>query len=198
MSFNKYGSLNASMVNQLDGMFGFEIPLEYKEFLIKTNGGRFDYEDEHHIMIKNKTIWIDVLYGNKENMRSSLLFWNNEYGDEIPQNSIIIGDTQDHNFLVYMCAGEQKGIYLWDDNLSIDGSSCDGKNAYFIANDMNEFLKKINVSIKSISLFQKTSNIDKKIGEGNVLYKAPNEKEMQVIDAVIFKRFMHPCDEFII
>ena len=63
---------------------------------------------------------------------------------------------------------------------------------------MNELLKKINVSIKSFSLVQKISNIDKKIGEGNVLYKAPNEKEMQVIDAVTFKRFMHPCDEFII
>lgn len=198
MAFNKYGKLSVAMVNQLDGLLGFKVPQDYKEFLINTNGGRFDFEDEHYILIENKKIWIDVFYGNKKNKHSSLLFWNNEYGDEVPENAIIIGDTQDHGFLVYVCYGEQKGIYFWDDLFSIAGSSCDGKNAYFIANDMNEFLKKINVSIKSISLFQKTSNIDKKIGEGNVLYKAPNEKEMQVIDAVIFKRFMHPCDEFII
>lgn len=198
MAFNKYGSLNASMVNQLDGMFGFEIPLDYKEFLIKTNGGRFDYEDEHHIMIKNRTIWIDVLYGNKENMRSSLLFWNNEYGDEIPQNSIIIGDTQDHNFLVYMCAGEQKGIYLWDDTLSIDSSSCDGKNAYFIASDMNELFDIFKVQTKAFSSNTRASNIDEKIGESNVLYKSPNGNKLQAIDAIAFKSFMHPCNMFII
>lgn len=198
MAFNKYGKLDVALVNQLDGLFGFEVPQDYKEFLINTNGGRFDFEDEHYITVNGTKIWIDVLYGNKENKRSSLMFWNNEYGDEIPENSIIIGDTQDHGFIVYMCAGAQKGIYFWDDLFSIEGSTSDGKNAYFIANDMHELLKKINVSIKKISLLQKISNIDQKIGEDNILYKAPNEKKMQVIDAVIFKRFAHPCDEFII
>ncbi len=198
MAFNKYGSLNVSMVNQLDGMFGFEIPSDYKEFLIKTNGGRFDYEDEHYIMIKNKKIWVDVLYGNKQNMRSSLLFWNNEYGDEIPQNSIIIGDTQDHNFLVYVCVGEKKGIYLWDDTLSIEGSSCEEKNAYFIASDMNELFDKFKVQTKVFSLDVRVSNIDEKIGESNVLYKSSNSNRLQAIDAIAFKKFMHPCDMFII
>ena len=198
MAFNKYGKLDAALVNQLDGLFGFEVPQDYKEFLIKTNGGRFDFEDEHYMLIKNKKIWIDVLYGNKKSKRSSLLFWNNEYGDEIPESAIIIGDTQDHGFIVYICAGEQKGIYFWDDVLSIEGSSIEGKNAYFVANDMNEFLKKFNISIKKFDLFAKTSNIDEKIGEDNILYKSPNEKKMQVIDAITFKRFMHPCDEFII
>ena len=198
MAFNKYGKLSVAMVNQLDGILGFQVPQDYKDFLIKTNGGRFDFEDEHYIVIKNKKIWIDVFYGNKNNKRSSLLFWNNEYGDEIPENAVIIGDTQDHGFIVYMCAGAQKGIYFWDDLFSIESSSCEGKNAYFIANDMNELLEKINVSIKGFALFSRISNIDKKIGEGNILYKAPNEKQMQVIDAVTFKRFMNPCDEFII
>lgn len=198
MAFNKYGKLDVALVNQLDGILSFEVPQDYKDFLINTNGGRFDFEDEHYMVIKNQKIWIDVLYGNKKNKRSSLLFWNNEYGDEIPKNSIIIGDTQDHGFIVYICAGVQKGIYFWDDLFSIEGSSGESKNAYFIANDMNELLKKINVSIKKIGLFPKISNIDKKIGESNILYKAPNEEKMQVIDAVTFKRFMHPCDEFII
>lgn len=198
MAFNKYGSLSASLVGQLDGMFGFEVPSDYKEFLIKTNGGRFDYEDEHYIMIRDIKIWIDVLYGNKENMRSSLLFWNNKYGDEIPQNSIIIGDTQDHNFLVYVCVGKQKGIYIWDDTLSIDGSSCEGNNAYFISSDMNELLDKFKISTKVFSLDARTSNIDEKIGESNVLYKSSNSNKLQVIDAIAFKEFMHHCDEFII
>ncbi len=198
MAFNKYGKLDVALVNQLDGILSFEVPQDYKDFLINTNGGRFDFEDEHYMVIKNQKIWIDVLYGNKKNKRSSLLFWNNEYGDEIPKNSIIIGDTQDHGFIVYICAGVQKGIYFWDDLFSIEGSSGESKNAYFIANDMNELLKKINVSIKKIGLFPKISNIDKKIGESNILYKAPNEEKMQVIDAVTFKIFMHPCDEFII
>ncbi len=198
MAFNKYGKLDVALVNQLDGILGFEVPQDYKDFLIITNGGRFDFEDEHYIFIKNQKIWIDVLYGNKKNKRSSLLFWNNEYGDEIPENALIIGDTQDHGFIVYICAGVQKGIYFWDDLFSIEGSSGESKNAYFIANDMNELLKKINVSIEKFALLPKISNIDKKIGEGNILYKAPNEKKMQVIDAVIFKRFMHPCDQFII
>ena len=198
MAFNKYGKLNVSMVNQLDNMFGFEVPTDYKEFLINTNGGRFDFEDEHYILIKNQKIWIDVLYGNKEIERSSLMFWNNEYGDDIPENSIIIGDTQDHGFLVYVCSGNQKGIYFWDDLFSIEGSSREGKNAYFIASDMNELLTKINVSIKKFSFGKTISNIDKKIGVNNILYKKPNENKMQVIDAITFKRFMHPCDMFII
>ncbi len=198
MAFNKYGKLDVSMVNQLDGILGFQVPQEYKDFLINTNGGRFDFEDEHYIVVKNKKIWIDVLYGNQKNKRSSLLFWNNEYGDEIPENSIIIGDTQDHNFLVYLCAGEQKGIYLWDDTMCVCGLSGDGRNAYFIANDMNEFFNMFNIQTKLFSSNATISNIDKKIGESNILYKAPNEKKMQVIDAITFKRFMHRCEDFII
>ena len=198
MAFNKYGKLSVEMVNQLDGLLGFEVPRDYKDFLINTNGGRFDFEDEHYILVNNKKIWIDVFYGNKKNKRSSFFFWNNEYGDEIPKNSIIIGDTQDHGFIVYICSGTQKGIYFWDDLFSIEGSSCEGKNAYFIANDMNQFLEKINVSINDFSLFETISNIDEKIGENNILYKSPNEQKMQVIDAITFKNFMHPCDKFII
>lgn len=198
MAFNKYGSLNASLVEQLDDMLGFEIPEDYKKFLIKTNGGRFDYEDEHYVMIKNNRIWIDVLYGNKQNMRSSLLFWNNEYGDEVPKNSIIIGDTQDHNFLVYVCAGDQKGIYLWDDTLSVEDSSCEGKNAYYIAENMNEFFDLIKVSTEIFHSNMSVSNIDEKVGESNILYKAPKSDKLQVVDAIEFKKFMHPCDIFTI
>lgn len=198
MAFNKYGRLDATIANQLDDMLGFEVPSDYKEFLIKTNGGRFDFEDEHYILVKNKKIWIDVLYGNKGNKRSSLMFWNNEYVDEIPENAIIIGDTQDHGFLVYICGGDQKGIYFWDDLFSIEGSSCDGKNAYLIASDMNELLRKTGVTIKKFYFGNKISNIDKKIGESNILYKKTGESNMQVIDAITFKRFMHPCDKFTI
>lgn len=200
MAFNKYGKLSVAMVNQLNGLLGIDVPQDYKDFLINTNGGRFDFEDEHYIFFEkqNKKIWIDVFYGNKENKRSSLMFWNKEYSDEIPENAIIIGDTQDHGFLVYICSGDTKGIYFWDDLFSIDGSSSEGKNAYFVANDMNELLKKINVSIKKFCLGKTISNIDKKIGQSNILYKEPDGNKMQVIDAIVFKRFMHPCDEFII
>ena len=198
MAFNKYGKLSVEMVNQLDGLLGFEVPQDYKDFLVNTNGGRFDFEDEHYMVIKNKKIWIDVFYGNKKNKRSSFFFWNNEYGEDIPENSIIIGDTQDHGFIVYICSGAQKGIYFWDDLFSIEGSSADEKNAYFIANDMNELLKTINISIKRFSVGKRVSDIDKKIGENNILYRKPNENKMQVIDAITFKRFMHPCEKFII
>ena len=74
MAFNKYGKLSVAMVNQLDGLLGFKVPQDYKEFLIKTNGGRFDFEDKHYILIENKKIWIHVFYGNKKNKRSSFFF----------------------------------------------------------------------------------------------------------------------------
>ena len=136
-------------IENLEEKIGKNFPQDYIEFLLKTNGGQFDLEDEHGIDvigIDEEPIYIDVLFGIDENKCSDLFYWNNEYGDEIPEDAIIIGDALSHGFIIYNYSIEDKGIYYWDSTYAFESSDDDG-NTYFVANDFNELMKKANLKI---------------------------------------------------
>ena len=199
MSFYKHGEVLISNIKEFNKYFGFQMPEDYIRFLFFTNGGRFDFEDEHSIILDEVgiEIWPDVLYGNTTSYRGNLIFWNDMYGDEIPENALIIGDTQNHGFLVYVCSGDNKGVYYWDDCLSIEGSS-DKRNAYLIAGTFDEFFFKTQITREEFYNENGTSDIEQRIGENNILHRTPDGKNLQAIDAKIYKEFTHCFDNFAI
>lgn len=155
MAFKKNGSLTIEQIKETEKKLGHKIPEDYKEFLLKTNGGRFDLtneEDEHgfHVdPIDEEDIWIDEFFGIGESARDWLVHFNNEYADET-MGCIIIGDTLSHGFIIYDYLGvfdDEKGIYFWDDKRAYKTSSDDG-NLYFVANDFNELMKKANLIVE--------------------------------------------------
>ena len=150
MAFVKNGTLTLEQIESAEKELGHKFPDDYKEFLMKTNGGRTEYfsddEEEHafHVdPIDEEDVSVDSLYGVGEEALDLLVKYNKEYGEETG-GCIIIGDTLSHGFLTYDYLGvveEDGGIYFWDDTWTyeISNEEC---NLYFVAKTFNEFLEK--------------------------------------------------------
>lgn len=148
MAFKKNGSLTIEQIKEAEKKLGHKIPEDYKEFLLKTNGGRIDLvsDDVDHGFyvdpIDEEDICIDSLYGIGESARDWLIYFNELYADET-MGGLIIGDTLSHGFIVYDYLGvveDDGGIYFWDDKRAYKTSSDEG-NLYFVANDFDELMK---------------------------------------------------------
>lgn len=155
MAFKKNGSLTIEQLKKTEEKLGHRFPNDYKEFLLKTNGGRIDFisDDEEHGFyvdpIDEEDICIDSLYGIGEGARDWLVYFNKLYADEI-MGCLIIGDTLSHGFIVYDYLGvveDDGGIYFWDDKRAYKTSSDEG-NLYFVAENFNELMKKSNFIIE--------------------------------------------------
>jgi len=149
MAFNKFGLLTMEQVENLEKEMGQKFPDDYRSFLLKTNGGMFDFEDEHGFEVEpidEEDIYIDTLFGDREITGSNLIYWNKKYGEDAWENSIIIGNTISDGFILYLCSGEGSGIYFWDDNYAYECTS-DEQNAYFICDTFDELLKLANIKI---------------------------------------------------
>ena len=153
MSFEKYGSLTIEQIKETEEKIGHKFPDDYKEFLLKTNGGQFmlltdeDVHDFYVDPIDEENICIDSFYGVGEEACNYLVIFNQEYGDEA-EGGILIGGTISHGFMVYDYLGNlegKKAIYFWDSCGAYETSK-DG-NVYFVANDFNELLNLCNLKL---------------------------------------------------
>lgn len=152
MSLERYGSLTLEQIEETEKKIGHKFPDDYKEFLMKTNGGMFRWstdEDVHDFYvepIEEENIGLDSFYGVGEEACDYLVIFNQEYGDEA-EGGILIGGTLSNGFIVYDYLGNigKPGIYFWDSCGAYEESK-DG-NVYFIANDFNELLKLCNLKL---------------------------------------------------
>lgn len=145
MAISEFGYTNIEEVKKLEEMFDVELPADYVEFICKHNGGVVAKDDKNNINANNlpATFTIDVLFGiNTGNKNADISQWMNQYKDEILDNSLIIGDSIEHGFVVLVCKGKDMGVYYWDDTYHFDYSN-DNSNAYFIANTFNDFIKNV-------------------------------------------------------
>lgn len=62
----------------------------------------------------------------------------NEYKGEIGESELVIGRDPAGHQILYVTAGEDKGVYYWDTNHFFAQSSEQG-NAYFVADDFTTF-----------------------------------------------------------
>lgn len=155
MSYNWFGKLTPEQVSEAEKETGLKFPEDYKEFLMKTNGGYLDLDsdDEHgfHVdPIDEEDIWIDSFFGVGESAANYLINYNKEYGDET-NGCIIIGDTLSHGLILYDYNGvfndeQVSAICFWDDTRAYDVSS-DEQNLYYLAKDINGLLKRANIKI---------------------------------------------------
>lgn len=126
-------------IESFEKELGFELPNEYRVFLEKYNGAISKDSTSIHINKLNTNIEIDSLFGistGKEWL--DIAYWMKAYADEIPHSSIIVGYDLLRGFLVYICSGEEKGIYYWDAGF-IFSESAEDSNAYYICKSFRDF-----------------------------------------------------------
>lgn len=147
IKLDKFGFANNGEILMLENEFEVVLPEDYKSFLLQENGGRntaYRYKNLVRIPQVSEEINIDVMFGVETNIKNAdIEQWTSEYRDDLFPNSIIIGDTIQHGFIVFWLSNEEnRGIYYYDDTYEFE-SSTDDVNAYFLANSFSEFLSMV-------------------------------------------------------
>ena len=147
MKLDRFGFANEEAISILENKYKVVLPEDYKRFLLQENGGRntaYKYKNLVRISQISEEINIDVMFGVETNIKNAdIEQWTSEYRDDLFPNSIIIGDTIQHGFIVFWLSNEKnRGIYYYDDTYEFE-SSTDDVNAYFLANSFSEFLSMV-------------------------------------------------------
>lgn len=147
MKLDRFGFANEEAISILENKFEVVLPEDYKRFLLQENGGRntaYKYKNLVRISQISEEINIDVMFVVETNIKNAdIEQWTSEYRDDLFPNSIIIGDTIQHGFIVFWLSNEEnRGIYYYDDTYEFE-SSTDDVNAYFLANSFSEFLSMV-------------------------------------------------------
>ena len=147
MKLDKFGFANNGEILMLENEFEVILPEDYKSFLLQENGGRntaYRYKNLVRIPQVSEEINIDVMFGVSTNVKNGdIKQWTSEYQDDLFPNSIIIGDTIQHGFIVFwLSKDDNAGIYYYDDTYEF-ASSTDNMNTYFLANSFSEFLNMV-------------------------------------------------------
>lgn len=147
MKLDRFGFANEEAISILENKFEVVLPEDYKRFLLQENGGRntaYKYKNLVRISQISEEINIDVMFGVETNIKNAdIEQWTSEYRDDLFPNSIIIGDTIQHGFIVFWLSNEEnRGIYYYDDTYEFE-SSTDDVNTYFLANSFSDFLSMV-------------------------------------------------------
>ena len=147
IKLDKFGFANNGEILMLENEFEVVLPEDYKSFLLQENGGRntaYRYKNLVRIPQVSEEINIDVMFGVSTNVKNGdIKQWTSEYQDDLFPNSIIIGDTIPHGFIVFwLSKDDNAGIYYYDDTYEF-ASSTDDMNTYFLANSFSEFLNMV-------------------------------------------------------
>lgn len=137
-----FGIGNVQDISSLENSIGFNLPKDYCDFLLRSDGCRIE---DGYVFVEQlkQSVLLKCLFSIKNEKKVLTIgHWMNEYGNEIPEKSIIIGNDQGGSFLLFITIGDEKGIYFWDDSCFFERTT-DEKNIYLIAGDFSAFLDKI-------------------------------------------------------
>jgi hypothetical protein len=144
-----WGKNEENTVSQLEKEIGFKLPTDYRNFLLDNNGGRLD-DEIFFVEGLDQDVMMDVFYGiTHRNPALTLSYWLEEYGDELQENTLIIGTDPGGGMLTYITAGEDKGIYYWDHSHDFDTSTEEDGNTYFVADSFVDFSNKLRPSVEA-------------------------------------------------
>src|SRR5215204_537295 len=124
-------------VSVFESKLGFKLPDDYKSFLIENDGVKI-VDGAIYIPALEQKVLVDVLCGVKAEGRFNIQKLNDEFGDDLAENSLIIGQDVGGSFVLLSADEQNIGIYLYDHSYFFEQSS-DENNTYFICNTFSEF-----------------------------------------------------------
>jgi len=147
VKFSKSGKkIKESEILDFEKKIGLELPLEYKNFLLKHNGGKCEpcdftfIEDDEESSSSVRRFYaiggIDDYYDLQESI-------DNYINDEkrLADNYIPIAEDDFGNLMCISCNDSNKGqIYFWNHEGEDESSE---SNLYFIASSFDEFVENL-------------------------------------------------------
>ena len=157
MKIDRFGRVSQQRIESLEAQYDIRLPKEYAALLMETNGGLIRPDGSETVTLKpiNESVQLEILFGLgvSENC-FNLDYWMNEYGDELPEGSLIIGNDILKGFIVILCRQDGAPVVYWDDERNLAVSS-DEENAFMIADSFQGFLQMVN----GVELLQKEDNM---------------------------------------
>ena len=138
-----FGKVKEESIQKIENLFHVVLPEDYTKFLLDFNGGVILNTEPGEVYLKDiaQFINIDVLYGiDTGKSECDIEYWTDKYFGDLLENTIIIGDSLQHGFIVMICVGENAGVYYYDDSYYFEESNDEG-NVYWIAENFEEFWK---------------------------------------------------------
>ena len=142
---NPYGATSLAAIAEFETRRGLTLPLEYKQFLLTSNGGRptpnvFEVPKWH-----GSGSGLGSFYGIHDGPKTKRLdLACNTYDERIPADLLPIAyDAFDNNICIGWKGKRSGKIYFWDHEDEIDEDGCfrtDYRNVFLVANSLQEFL----------------------------------------------------------
>ncbi len=140
MEIKAYKNGNSEKVKELQKKLKIKLPEDYEKFLIDYNGGLVE---NAYIYVKelDEYMMMGNFFGlNIEKKFADIIEINNEYDDDIPKKSILIGSDAGSGFILLVNDGDNDGIWYYDHTYFFEKSS-DDLNTYFICETFTEFMQ---------------------------------------------------------
>lgn len=140
MKIKAYQNGDLEKVKHLQKKLKIQLPHDYEKFLIEFNGGIIDdaylyVKDLDEYMMMGNFFGIDIEKGFAD-----IIKINDEYDDDIPKKSLLIGSDAGSGFFLLVNDGDNDGIWYYDHTYFFEKSS-DDLNTYFICETFTEFMK---------------------------------------------------------
>ena len=139
MNIQCFGPLSEDAICKLESALCVTLPGNYREFLKETSGGIVKQDGKNRITIQSigQTIAVDVFFGYGVAQNSDILYWNEKYRDEMPDDAVLIGFDVHQGFLFLNADGVDASVYYWDDSYVFEESD-DDQNVYLLVKDFSE------------------------------------------------------------
>ncbi len=141
------GPLDEDYLATQEQFFNFKFPREYREFLLRNNGGIakkkiFLFKED----LTNGSI-LDKLFGFTPKQYENILVYFRNYKDRVPPNTFPIGYDPGGNLVLISVKGTDRGkVYFWDHEMEADterGEIADYSNLTLVADSFNEFINSL-------------------------------------------------------
>ena len=94
MILEGFKKINEEQITRVENTLNISFPLDYKDFILSNNGMCAEGELGITLPLNQEVIAIDILYGiDTETENCNILEWTQEYKEDLPENTLIIGDA---------------------------------------------------------------------------------------------------------
>lgn len=134
----------AEQVSAFERRHSVTLPVEFREFLFKQNGGFGPTPHAFTIPDIGEHVAVDLIYGiGPPSKRSNLETKYEEFRDDLPEEFLPIGHDPGGNLILIAVAGDLAGQVHYYDAVLFYKTSSEVGNIYFIAEDFERFLESL-------------------------------------------------------
>ncbi|HEY5744451.1 MAG TPA: SMI1/KNR4 family protein [Chryseolinea sp.] len=140
--------LNASQIEEVEEFVGLTFPVEYKEHLLKYNGGQckpnfFEFTENGKASNSNLDWFLAIYEGKYDNLKEYIEIYKIE-DKRMPVHMLPIAHDPGGNLICISCNGDDFGyVYFWDHENEVDYSLAidrDYSNLHFISKSLPDFI----------------------------------------------------------